>query len=416
MNLYFLICVLISLIDLAASSSIDLTENSEKETTTKKVTPSTTTTTLETTVRVDQRKMVLGGSEAELARHFYMAAIKNDIENEYICGGTLISPFWVLTAATCVLEDTTYKIEIGRNNLTNANELLYAETHETDYIVAHPDHDSDYLHDDIALIKLKTRSNFPPVILDECQLDPSTLEPIFPDDIDGGNVVENEVDVTALGFGKMSQEGEHFVVLNEADVRTITYLDCRAFYYEFPSFIQNNMVCTLSPNLEDRDICLGDLGGALILKSDEDPVSFQSPFDANLTQVIYKDIQLGINLFSRCDGTMPSVYTYVYNYLGFIKCVINGGTSCGISNENDDDYNYCCCENNNTTNTDDDDEEEDDNIDDLTNMDGAGDGTNSTNTTDGNNSTKTNTRRRTRSNKRRSKIFRAVNHFLSRLL
>jgi len=414
MNLYFLICVLIALIDQAASSSIDFTENSEKETTTtKKVTPSTTTTTLEDTVRVDQRKMVLGGSEAELARHFYMAAIKNDDENEYFCAGTLISPFWVLTAASCVLQDITYKIEIGRNNLTNANELLYAETHETDYIVAHPEHDSDYLHDDIALIKLKTRSNFPPVILDSCQLDPSTLEPIFPDDLDGGNVVENEVDVTALGFGKMSPEGEHFVVLNEADVRTITYLDCQSFYSEYQNFIQNNKVCTFSPNLEDRDICIGDLGGPLILKSDEDPVEIPNPFDANLTMAVYKDFQLGINLFSRCDGTLPSVYTYVYNYLGFIKCVINGGTSCGVSN--DDDYNYCCCEDDNTTNTDDN-EEEDDNIDDLTNMDDAGAGTNSINTTDGNNSTKTNTRRRTRTNKRRSNIFKAVNHFLNRLL
>lgn len=241
---------------------------------------------------------IIGGVEVERERYPYMVGLRND-NGMLFCGGTLIDPFWVLTAARCA--NRFSKVEIGRidrQNKTEEYELIEIDF-ESPHLSFRPEPNFGNNDHDIMLVRLKQASTFTPVTMDDGSADVST----------GRNV-------TVMGWGTTNAAAVlPNNLLLEADIQIQDKDSCTTSYANVNVPITGNMICASAPG---KDACTGDAGGPLIIKGD------------NSTQ----DILVGFFSFNFGCATenYPGVYTYVRamrTFIDFItQCPIPSGFEC----------------------------------------------------------------------------------------
>ena len=113
--------------------------------------------------KVSQSRVIGGTDAAKGAWPWQIGMYRN---GGFICGGTLIAPNWVLTAAHCVVSGGTvgsasdYEIVVGdlHREMNDTTEMK----HQVELIIAHPNYDGNVINNDIALMKLRT-----PVIMND---------------------------------------------------------------------------------------------------------------------------------------------------------------------------------------------------------------------------------------------------------
>ncbi|GGQ04156.1 serine protease [Streptomyces griseomycini] len=187
---------------------------------------------------------VVGGTTTTTSAYPFMMQI-TDASQDQFCGGTLVSPTKVVTAAHCMVGETTSSVRVvgGRTYLSGTNGTVA----RVSGIWIHPDYRRVTRGDDVAVLTLSTPMPYTPA----------------------GYVSSSDTSVYAagttarvLGWGTTSSGGSSSDQLRTATVPTVSDASCRGSYGS--RFVQSDMVCA-GYSAGGVDTCQGDSGGPLLI-------------------------------------------------------------------------------------------------------------------------------------------------------
>lgn len=235
---------------------------------------------------------IVGGSTVPDDRYAFMASIQvagSDGSDGHFCGGSVIAPNWVLTAAHCMVDTKPGDVQVEVGTL-DIDDPAAGQTVTADRIVIHPDYESTGTFD-AALIHTTTAMNVPTI----------PLMPLGDDSLE-----QSGAPLTVAGWGT-EFFGSPFASpdLKSVDVAAVADDDCAT--NGLMGFAPESEMCaeTLA-----GDSCQGDSGGPL----------FGTLADGRRVQVGIVSYGLGCAtpLFPGVYGEVnnPSIHSFITSTAG----------------------------------------------------------------------------------------------------
>ena len=225
----------------------------------------------------DIQPQIVGGQTVPDGKYPFMAALEiQDAGDSFLCGGTLIDPDSVLTAAHCIVGADSVDVAVGRTVLSSRSQGQ--ERRATDaFIPLNYDGSSDDRYDAAVLKLVEPVTGITPIKLATARQD---------------GLEEPGRNLTVAGWGTTSEGGNTSDRMREVSVPVVSDAKAREAYGS-RSYFPNLMVAA---GVKGKDSCQGDSGGPL--------------FKPGTTRT-----QVGIVSFGKgcARAGFPGVYTEVNN-------------------------------------------------------------------------------------------------------
>lgn len=268
---------------------------------------------------LEKQARVVGGERVAKAAYPWVVAVMDSgytpLQGQF-CGGSLIAPQWVLTAAHCVTEDFStqalspdaFEVVFNFTNLRDAPTPIAVTQ-----VIVHPEYETRFLQHDLALLKLAEPTTVRPVALLSSEV-----------------AAEELLTVSSLvfGWGQTNNLGQLTDALYAAELPIMPNAKCDALLSESniirPGEIFHNHLCAGAINL-GRDSCLGDSGGPLVIVNKDGQA-----------------VQIGIVSFGGAQcGRLPGVYTRVSSFDTFISMYVAEATFMTLTSQTREPVTVC---------------------------------------------------------------------------